>query len=434
MFFTSISEDFVQFVWKYSLYESRGLYTTCGQQVQVISPGEQNTIGGPDFFQAKIQLEDTLWIGNVEIHISNREWYQHKHHLDEAYNNVILHVVLDGKAEPVMLANQRQVPSLLIGERIFKETLESYTRLQQKVKRFIPCQDLIAPKDAFLFHHLYLNLAIERLERKVKEIETDMHWTQGDMDMSFLILLFRHFGSPVNKQPFEQLARSLEYKHIVKQRTSLNQLESFLFGMANLLHNQDEYAKQLNDTFSYTKNLYGLEVLVQTSAWKFSGNRPVSFPTLRLAQLAALLYINPRPLTYILQAQDVPQLRAAFVCEPSAYWKTHYAFGKEWKEKPIGLSAVFIDKLIVNVVVPFIFFYGQHTGQDNFKERAFQFLEEIKAEDNALIKKFKRYDFQAKTALDSQALIQLYTNYCAQKRCLSCKWGYQLLKRNLFRK
>ena len=434
MFFTSVSEDFVQFVWKYSLYESSGLYTTCGQQVQVISPGEQNTIGGPDFFQAKIQLEDTLWIGNVEIHISNREWYQHKHHLDEAYNNVILHVVLEGQAEPVILANQRRVPSLLIGQLIFKETLQSYNSLQQNVKRFIPCQDLIAPKEAFLFHHLYLNLAIERLERKIKEIETDMHWTQGDLDMSFLILLFRHFGSPVNKQPFEQLARSLEYKHIEKQRTSLKHLESFLFGMANLLHNQGEYAKQLNDEFSYTKNLYGLEVFVQTSAWKFSGIRPVSFPTLRLAQLAALLYKNPRPLSFILQAQDVAELRATFVSEPSKYWETHYAFGREWKEKSVGLSAVFIDKLIVNVVVPFIFFYGQHTGQDDFKERAFQILEEIKAEDNALIKKYRKYDFQAKSALDSQALIQLYTNYCAQKRCLSCNWGYQLLKRNLLRK
>jgi len=434
MFFTSVSEDFVQFVWKYSLYESSGLYTTCGQQVQVISPGEQNTIGGPDFFQAKIQLEDTLWIGNVEIHISNREWYQHKHHLDEAYNNVILHVVLDGQAEPVLLANQRQVPSLLIGQLIFKETLQSYNSLQQNVKRFIPCQDLIAPKEAFLFHHLYINLAIERLERKIKEIETDMHWTQGDLDMSFLILLFRHFGSPVNKQPFEQLARSLEYKHIEKQRTSLKQLESFLFGMANLLHNQGEYAKQLNDEFSYTKNLYGLEVFVQTSAWKFSGIRPVSFPTLRLAQLAALLYKNPRPLSFILQAPDVAELRATFVSEPSKYWETHYAFGREWKEKSVGLSAGFIDKLIVNVVVPFIFFYGQHTGQDDFKERAFQFLEEIKAEDNALIKKYRKYDFQAKSALDSQALIQLYTDYCVQKRCLSCKWGYQLLKRNLLRK
>ena len=433
MFFTSVSEDFVQFVWKYTLYESIGLYTSCGQQVQVISPGEQNTIGGPDFFQAKIQLDDTLWIGNVEIHISNREWYQHKHHLDEAYNNVILHVVLEGQAEPVILANQRQVPSLLIGQLIFKETLQSYNSLQQNVKRFIPCQDLIAPKEAFLFHHLYINLAIERLERKIKEIETDMHWTQGDLDMSFLILLFRHFGSPVNKQPFEQLARSLEYKYIEKQRTSLKQLESFLFGMANLLHNQGEYAKQLNDEFSYTKNLYGLEVFAQTSAWKFSGIRPVSFPTLRLAQLAALLYKNPRPLSFILQAQDVAELRATFVSEPSKYWETHYAFGREWKEKSVGLSAVFIDKLIVNVVVPFIFFYGQHTGQDDFKERAFQFLEEIKAEDNALIKKYRKYDFQAKSALDSQALIQLYTNYCSQKRCLSCKWGYQLLKRNLLR-
>lgn len=429
MFFTTVSEDFVQFVWKFSLYDSNDLRTTCGKQIQVLFPGEQNAIGGPDFFQAKLQIDDTLWIGNVEIHVSNKEWYRHKHHLDEAYNNVILHVVFQEKAEPVCLANQREVPTLIIGNLIHQSTLNAYFALQRKPNNFIPCQDLLAPKEAFLFQHLYLTLAIERLERKVKEIEEDMAWTQGDIDTSFLMLLMRHYGSPVNKQPFEQLSRSFTYQHLIKQSTSLVQLESFLFGMANLLHGQDKYAKRLGNEFAYTKQLYGLKPAVQHSAWKFSGSRPQNFPTLRLAQLASVLFHTPRPFNEVLRAQDLLALRAIFNCAHSAYWQNHYAFGRPWQTNYAGPSVLFIDKLIINAIVPFMFFYGTQTGNDDIKDRALLYLENIKAEKNSIISKFKACDFKAKSALDSQALLQLYTRYCKVKRCLSCKWGYQLLKR-----
>ncbi|MFT4968299.1 MAG: hypothetical protein ACI9O4_000026 [Chitinophagales bacterium] len=431
MKFKQISEDFVQFVWKFGLFNQSLLQTTTGENIQVVFPGEQNLAGGPDFFKSKVLIDDTLWVGTVEIHLTSKEWKTHKHQADEAYNNLIIHVVYEGKGEAIQLQNERIVPTLIIGHRVLNKTLKSYIHLLDYEEKFIPCKGLISTTDAFLFHHLYQVLSIERLQQKIVEIEQDLFLTQGDLDMAFIRALFKHFGSPLNKGPFEILSRSFSLQQLTKQSHNNLQMESFLFGLANMLHNQDEYAKRLANEFVFSKNLYQLQVHCKASTWKFAGARPTNFPSIRLAQLSALLVKDSRPFTAILGADGLQALYTIFDIELSPYWTAHYAFGKKGKRGTKNLSKSFKDKLVLNVVIPFLFFYGKYTEKEDYLTKSFQLLESIRAEKNTIIKGYRELGFPCKNALESQALIQLMNRYCKPKRCLECKLGFHLLKSEL---
>ena len=94
-----ITEELLQFLWKYKLYASQVLKTTQGEPIEVVHPGIHNTDSGPDFFNAKIKIGETLWAGNVELHVKSSDWFLHQHHTNKAYNNVILHVVIDSDRE-----------------------------------------------------------------------------------------------------------------------------------------------------------------------------------------------------------------------------------------------------------------------------------------------------------------------------------------------
>ncbi|MBL0072537.1 MAG: DUF2851 family protein [Bacteroidetes bacterium] len=108
-----MNEDFLSFVWKYRLY-SKDLVTTSGETVTVLKPGEQHRNAGPDFFNARIRIGDTLWAGNIEIHVKASDWYRHMHQHDKAYNSVILHVVYEADAE-IIINDMTTVPYSLPG-------------------------------------------------------------------------------------------------------------------------------------------------------------------------------------------------------------------------------------------------------------------------------------------------------------------------------
>ena len=86
-------EQLLHYVWKHKLFPLTALCTTSGKPVEVIDPGLHNSNAGPDFFNAKIKVDGMLWVGNVEIHDKASDWFLHGHDKDEAYDNVILHVV-----------------------------------------------------------------------------------------------------------------------------------------------------------------------------------------------------------------------------------------------------------------------------------------------------------------------------------------------------
>ena len=108
-----MNEDFLHYIWKYRLFESKKLVTTSGEYLEIIKPGEHNTDGGPDFHNARIKIDKTLWAGNIEIHINASDWLKHGHQNDNAYDNIILHVVHSNDIE-IKRKNKEIIPTMKI--------------------------------------------------------------------------------------------------------------------------------------------------------------------------------------------------------------------------------------------------------------------------------------------------------------------------------
>ncbi|MEZ4917173.1 MAG: DUF2851 family protein [Chitinophagales bacterium] len=425
-----VSEDFVQYVWKFGLFDKVDLETNFGEKIEILKQGTQNSIhGGPDFINAKIKIGDTVWAGNVEIHLYNKNWQEHKHQENKAYNNVILHVVYYNEdVKPIILQNGRAVPTISIGHKIYQSTLQQYLKLFEGKPSFIPCENLIKDVDDFIISNFLESLLYERLERKVIDIEKDLEYAHGDLDYAFLITLFKYFGAPANKDAFELLARSFTLTQLLKQNLSKQQLESFLFGLAGLLNSKNAYALKLQNEYEYTKKLFKLKQFCKASQWKYAGVRPPNFPTVRIAQLAALLYKEPRLFSKILEIDSIKELKELFEIQVSEFWLKHYTFEKESPKISKNISESFKEKLIINVVVPFVFFYGKYINEQKYVDKALNILQDINAEQNSIITKYKTLNFNLKNASQTQAVLTLHKSYCSAKKCLECRIGYELLK------
>src|ERR1700712_1877401 len=121
-------EDFLHYVWKFRLFERAGLLTTDGEELEILSAGMHNSDSGPDFQTARIKIGDTIWAGNVEVHVTSSDWQRHGHTTDDSYSNVILHVVYKDD-KPLVLANGRRVPTLELQNRIPDELYAKYHNL-----------------------------------------------------------------------------------------------------------------------------------------------------------------------------------------------------------------------------------------------------------------------------------------------------------------
>ena len=416
-------ESFYHFAWQHKLYNTHNLQTTDGLPIEVIHPGLLNNDAGPDFFNAKIKIDNVLWAGNIEIHIDSKDWELHNHKENKAYDNVILHVVTQ-YTHPAIRSNGSIIPTLIMD--VLPSVYEQYEILQ-KEKNTIACHKYINTIDKIEWINYCDRLIAERLHNKSISINQKLEITNNDWENVFFQILCRSFGFGVNADIFERLGASLSYKIIAKHRNNITQIEALLFGQAGFLDENidDDYHNKLKAEYKFLKAKYELTSLEKHN-WKFMRLRPVNFPTIRLAQLAYLLHNNDDILHYIIE-HDTIDFEKIFKTETSEYWLNHYNFGKEttYKSKQIGKTA--IQLILINTVAPFLFCYGKNKGLDKYCEKAIELLENIPAEKNHITTKWKNAGLISKNACDSQAQIQLYTTYCLHKKCIHCKIGHRLL-------
>jgi hypothetical protein len=419
-------EHLLHYVWKYKLCAPPGLVTTQGLPVAVIDPGIQNTDAGPDFFNAKIRIGETMWVGNVEIHSKASDWFAHNHHKDKAYDSVILHLagIVDTEIDRT---NGEAIPQAQL-------TIPDTVRrnINWLIHRDIPVPCLYSIKNIEQIHiSAWIDaLLSERLERKTKDILRLMEQYNDDWNEVFYIILTRCFGFGINNDAFERLAKSLPLHFIYKQRSSCSQIEAMLFGQAGMLEETEtcHYYRLLQQEYKFLQYKYDLKPL-DAAVFKSLRIRPVNFPHIKLAQLAAVWHRYNTLFSAILEEEDLQQLKKLFRIQPSAYWDTHYHFkyASPVKEKVLGDGALTI--ILINVVIPMLFAYGQKNKQDEYCERALRFLENIPPEKNRIVSMYCQAGIQIHNAGDSQALIQLKKEYCEKKKCLYCRIGFNLLKR-----
>jgi hypothetical protein len=425
-----ITEDLLYYLWKFRLFDLKNLKTHSGDFIEIVNPGFRNTNAGPDFSEAKIRIGDTLWAGNVELHLNSSDWEKHGHTTDEAYDNVILHVVYANDT-PIFRTDGTPIQTLELKGKIPAQIEYKYRDLMQNLY-WIPCENRLKQVDDFLIKNWLSRILIERLEQKSREVLNLVNELKGSWDDAFYIAIARNFGFKTNANPFEMLARSLPQLILAKHKNNPAHIEALLFGQSGFLGGvtEDEYHQQLKAEYSYLQKKYNL-VPLSAHLWKFLRLRPNNFPTVRLAQFAGLAVNSNHLFSKIIEIREKKELARLFDSLPvNPYWETHFRFGKAAERTPKQLGTESINNILLNTVAIFIFSYGKYTGKGSLTKRAVELIESLPGETNSIVNRYKSIGLKSNSADVSQALLQLKKYYCDTKKCLSCGIGVKLLNRD----
>lgn len=423
-----MKEDFLHFVWRLQRFQPKGLMTTIGESIEIINYGIHNHNAGPDFLNARLRIGDTLWAGNVEMHLRSSEWLVHQHQKDAAYENVILHVVLE-EDTIIRHPDGERIPCLNLRPYLPIGLAKQYLRLLHN-ENWIPCQHQLYTVPS-VTRSLWLDrLLVERLEERTAIMADRLQRNQGDWESSFYQNLAWGFGLKVNAEPYLLLAESLPLKTLLKHKNNLLQIEALLFGQAGMLEQDfnDDYPNRLKKEYSFLQKKYSLLPITGT-LWKYMRMRPANFPSLRIAQFATLIFRTGHLFSKMLAAKNLKEIENAYIVELSNYWQTHFRFDKESTKSTKSLGKSRIHLLVINIIAPFLFLYGKEKDDQKYKDRALELLEEIPAERNSIIAQWNELGLDAGQAAQSQALLQLKKHYCDQKRCLDCAIGCNILKK-----
>ena len=429
-------EQLLHYTWKHKLYPLKELTTNDGQRVEIIDPGLHNRNAGPDFFNAKIRIGSTMWVGNVEIHDKSSDWYQHGHDKDSRYDNVVLHVAAELDTE-VMKSNGEYVPQLQLS--VPDDVLTHYDELQ-KTDEYPPCYKVIPHLSALIIHSWMAALQTERLEQKTEAIRKRAELCNGSWEDAYFVTLARNYGFGINGEVFEQWAYNIPLNAVAHHRDDLFQIEAIFMGQAGLLELDsipeyyqkdalnDGYFAKLRNEYQYLAHKFSMKP-IDFKLWRFLRLRPQNFPHIRISQLANLYYQQKAGLSQLIECETLDELKNVLKSQVTPYWETHYTFGSTSPKNEKHLSYGSINLLMINTAIPMLFAYGRHTTKEVLCDKAFDFLEQLKAENNHIIRMWQQVGLPVKTAGDSQALIQLKKEYCDKKECLRCRFGYEYLRR-----
>jgi hypothetical protein len=457
-------EELLQFIWRWQYYNQHELLSEAGEALQVLVPGELNIHQGPDFLNAQVRIGDTLLAGSVELHIAASDWDRHAHSADLHYRNVVLHVVWEndlgpgsgdategredamegrggaaegredaaegrdnaaegrGSVRPVgaKFSRVKEIPMLVLQHRVPKLLLGQYT-MWMKSRVFVPCAAQLPQVDASIWTEWKERLLTRRLDRRVGLIRSWLEENRQHWEETTWWLFARNFGLPVNGAAFEAIGRSLPVRLLGRYRGDLFRLEALLMGQAGLLDRDvsggaarsdseglpEVHLMALREEYTYLRKKHRLSPI--TTPPVFLRMRPAHFPTVRLAQLAAVLSRHTAWFAAILEADSSRELEPWLRVE--------------------GLGATMRKSLLINTFVPLSLAYAVLRGKPAFREKALRWLSEARAESNSMLTGWTRLGIVNKNAADSQALLELKKEYCDGKKCLDCAIGKLLLGR-----
>lgn len=427
-----MNEHFLHFVWKNGLFDQNCLKTSANDRVKIICPGQYNRNSGPDFLNARIIIGDTEWAGNIEIHHRASSWYEHKHHRDKAYNNVILHAVVINDRK-VKTTNGASIDTI---EMKILPGVEARYIAYMSEESVIACRSDLSLLDRFKIRHVIFQMAVKRLERKSVRIRSLLESTKNDWEEVLYRLLASNIGLNVNREPFMQLSTKVPLSLIRKHSDSILQVEALMFGQAGFLDvglfkdgGTSSYLQNLQKEYAAMKSLYGLNAM-DPWIWKFHRMRPLNFPTRRISQLASLMSSQDGLFRKICEAVNYTDLSSLLRTEASAYWRTHYRFGGKAGKLPGSGGKKLTEILVVNSIVPLLWLYGKVYKKDEFCDRAIDMAESIPPENNRITRQWKDLGVEAISSFETQGLIELTEEYCKNRKCLYCHIGTKLISLN----
>jgi hypothetical protein len=459
-----IAEHLIYQLWEQNYFSSISLKTIEGQPVTIVATGIRNQDSGPDFKGVTIKCDEQILHGDMEIHRAPEDWYQHNHHADPAYNNVIMHLVIGPeKFKDIAIRLDRHPVPIQVFVDIPEDTYSLMTKQSHGIqaKSNFTCLLSDQPDDFKIAVIDYFSR--ERLQAKADrfaEQRENNSWNQ-----ILYIGIMEALGYSKNQVPFRKLAQDIPIEalmrefHGIAREESLHRPLGLLLGAAGLLPSQDKffdwrkikdkethtYVAQLEDVWSEYSTRLGLKSMKQEE-WQFFRLRPSNFPTRRLAGASLILqqFTKEGILETILRIveglkdqkmQLINELENLFICQTGGYWATHYRLEEKAPELVNEKSATLVGKdrardIIINIVLPVIFAYAYETEDSLLKINILQFYQAYpKVSSNSIIKEMSRQLFKTgkqsdqfiATAARQQGLIHLYKLYCQRGECERCR-------------
>jgi Protein of unknown function (DUF2851) len=421
-----MNENLLQFIWQFQRYNTSSLTTSNNEVLTIVNTGTINKNQGPDFLNATIILNNIKLVGNIELHTKSSDWLQHKHNIDSNYNNIILHVVwINNKT--IIDNNNLELPTLELQNLVPKVLLQKYENLMQQ-QPMLPCASFLPALSALGWLSWKERLATERLIEKSNVVLDMLTQNNNNWEETFWQLLAYNFGLKNNAHLFKNMAVSVTNNLLSKHKNQIHQIEALLLGQCNFLNKtfDDSYAIMLQKEYLFLQKKYNLVANIYNP--QFLRMRPANFPSIRLAQLAVLVQNSSHLFSKIKAIDTVKELQNLFDVTANDYWQYHYQLNDDESEfKPKNLGKQMINSLLINTIIPTIFAYGVYNNNDDYKQKAILFLQEILPEKNSITNAWAALAIDNKNALDSQALLQLTKQYCLPKKCLHCAVGAKIL-------
>ena len=271
---------------------------------------------------------------------------------------------------------------------------------------------------------------LKKLDEKSIEIEQSLKNNRNNYEAVLFQNLSYAFGLKVNAPIFKQMAESLDFATVNKIRQNQTQLEALFFGISDWLNQpQDDQMKIWKREFDFLNSKFELSKLRFNP--KFSKLRPPNFPTIRLSQLASLYHLNQNLFSKLISTKKIDEIYEIFKeVKASEYWNNRFNFAKI---SPVDgekyITKDFVDLLLINAILPIKYTYNKNSDE-NINDEILDFYLNISPEKNTIIDGWKMLKVPVLNALETQALLFHYKNYCQKKNCLNCGIGFQLLKKN----
>jgi hypothetical protein len=142
-----------------------------------------------------------------------------------------------------------------------------------------------------------------------------------------------------------------------------------------------------------------------------------------------LIHKSEHLFSQIIETHAIKEIEPLLNVTASEYWTDHFRFDEiQDGSGPKSLGKSSVENIIINTIAPIQFLYASRQGAESLRERSLNLLETVPAEKNNITALWAENGWDAGNAAQSQALIQLYNNYCTHRRCLECTVGLNIIR------
>lgn len=406
--------ELLQMIWPFQA--GRRFAGEGGECVEITKTGEWDPTTEL-FAGAEAVINGVVFRGNVVFGRPDR--------VEVRYDNCILQVVVPDDVSHILKDDGSLLPQVTLQAGAVTET--AYQMLRNGARSW-GCAGNIGRMESHERVALFTRLLADRIDRKHNDIRTIHEECGQNWNDTLYMLLLRTMGDLSNRTAFTELARRVQYAHILRERNTLEYVEALLLGASGLLdlYEDDGYTRRLKENFEYLRSKYSI-IAMAPRQWKL-GSNPHSHPVIRLAQAAAFLSTREFLFENVIKCRTVADVQALFRAEASEYWSTHYIPGQATDKRRKSIGPFKANMLGINLVAQMIFAYGDSMHDEELKDAAIDLLEKIERESNSITDGWRTRGVLMESAADSQAILQLHNEYCLRDRCRHCAVGRRVIR------